>query len=551
MNKTVNINLGGMVFHIDEDAYLKLSRYFEAIKKQLSDSDGKDEIMSDIEIRISELFSEKLKSDKQVISLRDLDEVIAIMGEPQDYRLDNEEPEAQPFQHTQKTKKLYRDTEEGILGGVLAGLSHYLGIDKVWVRIIFILLVIFYGTGILIYIILWIIMPEAKTTSEKLEMKGEAVNISNIEKKVRKEFENISEKVNNIDYEKYKNQAQSSAKSLGDSMGNFFSGVFKIIGKLIGVFIILFSVTALASLLIALFTLGSTDFFQLPWMGISEVFNYSEVPIWVLVILFFLSIGIPFFALLILGFKILITNSKSFGKAFNYSMFGVWIISIIALIAIAIKQATEVAFEEKTNQTQVVNIQPNDTLLISLRSHSKNTNSYKFSKFKLMLDEKNNEVIYSNQVKIYLHSTKEAQPYAVINKKAEGNSLINAKNRAEQIRYNFDINHNQLIFDNYLVSDLRNKFRGQKVHVEVFIPENHPIYIDEDFNNYWPTIQVGGTSGITSVKTGHHYIFDGSTLKCIDCIEEAPPESAQQDSIHPPTEKNRLQISEDGTIIRQ
>src|SRR5690554_1858694 len=122
MNKTVNINLGGMVFHIDEDAYLKLSRYFEAIKKQLSDSDGKDEIMSDIEIRFSELFSEKLKSDKQVISMKDLDEVIVIMGEPQDYRLDDGEETSQSTFHLNKSKKLYRDTDEGILGGVLAGL---------------------------------------------------------------------------------------------------------------------------------------------------------------------------------------------------------------------------------------------------------------------------------------------------------------------------------------------------------------------------------------------------------------------------------------------
>ncbi len=554
MNKTININLGGMFFHIDEDAYLKLSRYFEAIKKQLSDSDGKDEIMSDIEIRISELFSEKLKSDKQVISLKDLDEVIAIMGEPQDYRLDDEEPKAQSSQHTQKSKKLYRDTEEGILGGVLAGLSHYLGIDKVWVRIIFILLVVFYGTGILIYIILWIIMPEAKTTSEKLEMKGEAVNISNIEKKVRKEFENISEKVNNIDYEKYKNQAQSSAKNVGDSIGNFFLGVFKIIGKLIGVFIILFSVTALASLLIALFTLGSTEFFQLSWMGVSEAFNYSEVPIWNLVILFFLAIGIPFFALLILGFKILIPNSKSFGRVFNYSMFGVWIISIIALIILGVKQATEMAFEEKTSQTQIVDVQPNDTLFVNLHSNTANKGTYKFSDFKLILDEKNNEVIYSNQVKIYLYPTKEAQPYVVINKKAEGNSLINAKNRAEQIRYNFEINHNQLVFDDYLISDLKNKFRGQKVHIEVFIPEHQPVYIDEGFTNYWYAIQVENTSGITSIKAGHYYLFDKSTFKCIDCLEKDfqwQESTLSNDTIQTSTEKNRLQIGKDGTIIKQ
>lgn len=540
-----------MFFHIDEDAYLKLSRYFEAIKKQLSDADGKDEIMSDIEIRISELFSEKIKSDKQVISIKDLDEVIAVMGEPQDYRLDNEEPQEQTFRQTQRIKKLYRDTDQGILGGVLAGLSHYMGIDKVWTRVIFILLMIFYGTGVLVYIILWIIMPEAKTTSEKLEMKGEAVNISNIEKKVRKEFESISEKVNNIDYEKYKNQAQSSAKNFGSSVGNFFSKIFMIIGKIIGFFIILLSVSALASLLIALFTLGTTTYFQLPWLGISEVFNYSEMPIWALVILFFLSIGIPFFVLLILGLKILIPNSKSFGKMFNYSMLGVWITSVIALIIISVKQATEVAFNEKSSQTQVMyHIEPHDTLRINLNSHP-NHRSRSFTDFKLILDEKNTEVIYSNQVKIYLYKTKEALPYVILNKKAEGNSLINAKNRAEQIIYNFEITDNRLTFDNYLVSDLKDKYRGQKVQIEVFIPENLTIYIDEDFNSYWHSINAENVSGTTIIKADQHYIFDRNTFECIDCIDNKTFKSTSQDSIQTTIEKSRLQRSQDGTIIRQ
>src|SRR5690606_19105257 len=260
MNKTVNINLGGMFFHIDEDAYQKLSRYFESIKRQLSDSDGKDEIMSDIEYRISELFSEKLKSDKQVISMKDIDEVIAIMGEPKDYRLDEEEATTNTTYSSRKTKKLYRDVDNNVLGGVLGGLSHYIGIDVVWLRILMLILFLFYGTGGLLYIILWIVIPKAVTTAEKLEMKGEAVNISNIEKKVREEFENISEKVNNIDYEKYQNKVQEGAKKVGNSLSDFFLGFLNVIGKIIGIVIIMFAIGALASLIIALITLGSTDF---------------------------------------------------------------------------------------------------------------------------------------------------------------------------------------------------------------------------------------------------------------------------------------------------
>src|SRR5690554_2109102 len=548
MNKTVNINLGGMFFHVDENAYIKLSRYFEAIKKQLSDSDGKDEIMSDIEIRFSELFSEKLTSDKQVISMKDLDEVIAIMGEPQDYRLDDEEPAAQTTYHATKSKKLYRDTEEGILGGVLSGLGHYFGIDKVWLRVIALVLFFFYGIGVLPYIILWIVMPEAKTTSEKLEMKGQAVNISNIEKKVREEFENISQKVNNIDYEKYKSKAVSGAKSFGSRVGDFFSGFFKVIGKIIGVFIIIISVAALASLLITLFTLGSTQFFQLPWIGVSEAFNYSDIPIWILIMLFFFVVGIPFLALLILGFRILIPNSKSFGSVFRYSMLAIWILSLIALIVVGIRQATEVAFEEKVSETQYINAQPNDTLYINLSGNNKFDDSKKYTNFKLVLDETEKEVMYSNNLKIYFKKTKESQPYVVVNKIAGGSSLISAKKRAEEIRYNFNLSNNQLVFDNYLLVDLKSKFRNQAVKIEVFIPEHQAFFIEKNNNNnYWYRVFIDGNN----VKTNHTYVFENNTYRCLDCVtKEIEDSKIINDTLLVFPEKGRLQIGDDGTIIK-
>lgn len=97
MNKTVNINLGGMFFHIDEDAYLKLTRYFDAIKRSLNNSSGQDEIIKDIEMRVSELLTEKQKSEKHVVGLKDVDEVIAVMGQPEDYRIEDEENTNQSF----------------------------------------------------------------------------------------------------------------------------------------------------------------------------------------------------------------------------------------------------------------------------------------------------------------------------------------------------------------------------------------------------------------------------------------------------------------------
>nr|WP_305069603.1 PspC domain-containing protein [Flavobacterium covae] len=159
MNKTVNMNLGGFFFHIDEDAYQKLNRYFNAIRNSLS-IEGRDEIMNDIESRIAELFSEKLGSNKQVLSLNDIDDVITIMGQPEDYKIE-EEPLISPnYTHTEKTKKLYRDKETAVIAGVCSGLGHYFGIDPVWIRIALTLLVFAgFGIGLLAYIILWLVTP--------------------------------------------------------------------------------------------------------------------------------------------------------------------------------------------------------------------------------------------------------------------------------------------------------------------------------------------------------------------------------------------------------
>ena len=213
MNKTVNINLAGIFFHIDEDAYLKLHRYLEAIKRSFTDSQGRSEIIADIETRIAELFSERVQNDRQVIRIKEVDEVISIMGQPEDYLVDDEifEDDSQSAfeRKSSGSKKLFRDTDNSYIGGIASGLGHYLGIDAVWVRLLWVLLTVGSGgTFIFIYILFWILVPEAKTTAEKIMMTGEPVNISNIEKKIKDGFDTVSETVQDV------------AKNVSDSVSN-------------------------------------------------------------------------------------------------------------------------------------------------------------------------------------------------------------------------------------------------------------------------------------------------------------------------------------------
>jgi phage shock protein PspC (stress-responsive transcriptional regulator) len=291
MNKTVNINLGGLVFHIDEDAYKKLTHYFEAIKQSLSNTSGQDEIIKDIEIRISELISEKHTSDKQVISLREVEEIISIMGQPEDYRIEGDEPiNAEPiYTKTKITKKLYRDEENAAIGGVLAGLGHYFGIDKAILRVILLIMVFAGGTGVVAYIILWIAMPAAKTTSEKLEMRGEPVTISNIEKKVREEIDTLSEKFKSTDFDKMKQEMKSNGEKFKNNFGEIIRSVLNIFAKVIGALMILCSLGVLVVFLIGVLAFGTTNFPDFPFHSFVELGNFTDYPVWFFGLLFYLA----------------------------------------------------------------------------------------------------------------------------------------------------------------------------------------------------------------------------------------------------------------------
>lgn len=523
MNKTVNINLGGMFFHIDEEAYQKLSRYFEAIKRSLTNSNGQDEIIKDIEMRIAELFAEKHSAGKQVISLRELDEVIAVMGQPEDYRLDNEENEGPKTSFTSQNKpikKLYRDKDGGMIGGVLAGLGHYFGVDKVWIRIFFLILLLVYGTGILAYIILWIVMPEAVTTSEKLEMTGEPVNISNIEKKVREEFDNVSEKIKNVNYDEMGNQVKTGADRIASNFGKVFMSIFKVFAKVLGVLLIFSALPVLIMLLIGVFTIGTSAFVEFPWNEFIQAGNFSDFPAWTFGLLIFFAIGIPFFYLMILGFKLLITNMKSLGNVVNYTLFALWIISLGLLITIGMNQMMEYSTEGRSVNKQTLNMNPQDTLQIKFIHndyYAKNVNEQ--TDFQIAQDSSDQSVLYSNNVRITIEKTDENLPYLQIEKKAKGRNLGVAKEKAEKIQYGFKFENNQLILDNYIITDVKNKFRDQEVELTLYLPKGTLFKVDDSVENY----DRSDDEFFNLHYSSDEYIYqvDNSQVKCLNCpIEE-------------------------------
>ncbi|MEP3837135.1 MAG: PspC domain-containing protein [Algibacter sp.] len=539
MNKTVNINLAGIFFHIDEDAYLKLQRYLEAIKRSFTDSQGRSEIIADIEARIAELFNERVQNDKQVIRIAEVDEVISVMGQPEDYLVDDEifedEPQSNYRAKSATSRKLFRDTDNSYVGGVSSGLSHYFGIDAIWIRLAWILLIFGAGTGILLYILLWILVPEAKTTAEKIMMTGEPVNISNIEKKIKDGFETVTETVGdvaknvsdsvsnaakNIDVKKTGNSIKSSSRSFFETIGDIILFFFKVFSKFIGVLLIIASAATLIALIVALFSVGIADVIHIPGLDLVEIANTGETPIWLVSLFAFFAVGIPFFFLFYLGLKILINNLKSIGNLAKFALLGLWIISIIALIIFGVRQASEHAYEESYTEKTELPITATDTLSIKMVNNDNFNSDYgRHDNFKLAYNDNGDKVLYSADIDIIVKSTTDSVARVAIRKSADGRDYDSAIERAKNINYNFGFKNNTLLLDSYLTTHPDNKFSDQEVDVVLYLPENTVAYFNNSAKGHLNYRTYNGN--IISRDDTNHYmkiIYEDAT--CLDCPKE-------------------------------
>jgi len=202
MKPTVRVSIGGLAFTLEEDAYKVLENYLQTLRNHFANSPESEEIISDIEFRMSELLQMRLNTNEGVVSINDAHEIIQTMGNPKDFDYATEnnntnESTINNISHQKSNadfeKKLFRDTENKIIGGVCSGIGHYFRIDPTAIRLIFvaIFLLLFFAAShgpsclviIGLYIILWIVMPSAKTFGQKLAMSGSDPSIANIEER--------------------------------------------------------------------------------------------------------------------------------------------------------------------------------------------------------------------------------------------------------------------------------------------------------------------------------------------------------------------------------
>ncbi len=518
MNKTININLAGSFFHVDENAYAHLQKYLDAVRATLSPEDSIEEIMNDIEARIAELFSESMTSNDQVITLSRVKEIIDIMGQPQDFDPEGA-AESNAAEQYKSIKQLFRDEENKYLGGVASGLGHYLGIDCLWIRLIWLLLFFFSsGTFFMIYILFWILVPAAKSTSDKLKMKGEPINISNIEKRVKEGYDKLSDNMKSVDYNKYGNQVKRGSNRVVEVIGNLLKGTLTVLAKLLGVLMLIFSITTLLGLAFGLFSAGSLEFWgQADLIQYYQAVSVAQIPFWALLTIVFLAVGIPFIVLFIVGLKLLIPNLKSMGWTPKILIFALWIASILALIFFGAKHAT---FSSVTGQFQreiPLPISKNDSLTLTMnQSLLSGRSSERDDDFKIKMDADKNPIIVTNNVRLIVRSTQKEEGFIKVDSYADGATLDEAQDKAMQINYQIQYTDGVLELDPFLTTDLAHKYRDQHVEVIVYLPTGSVLWADHNTHSYHQNTKAYNDL-LDSGYEGHYLKVMDRELKCLDC----------------------------------
>ncbi|MFL0116781.1 PspC domain-containing protein [Tenacibaculum maritimum] len=533
MNKTININLGGFFFHIDETAYQKLKRYLDAIALSLSnDPQGKDEIIADIEARISELLLERITDARQVVNNTDIDDIITIMGQPEDYT-DTEDTFTDSSSSKRKTnvRKLFRDGNDKFLGGVASGLSHYFNIDVIWVRIAFIALTFGFGFSPLVYIMLWILLPEAKTTSEKLQMEGEDVNIDNIEKKIRDEFNYFSskikdgaselgDKISSADYEKLRNQTKSGLHDFLNTLGKITTAIFSIFGKFIGVLLMLVAAIVLLSLIIGGFSIGSLEFINIGNnITYYPAFFYDSIlPKWILILLFLIVIGIPFLILFILGLRIISSSINKLTKTTSLTLLGVWILAVFGLTFTGIEYGTTKAYDGLKVTKSNLPFNSKDTIHLKVVNNDELYYRHNFRRRKShhIVDFNGKEKSYCNNVKIDVQESDINIPFIEVKKYSEGKNRREANKYAKEILYQFNTTNNEIILNGYFLSSPNNLYKDESVLVTIYIPKGTTIFFTHSSKHF--LYQIDNTENIYDKDMINHYFKMGSKgFYCTDC----------------------------------
>ena len=593
MKKIININLSGRVIPIEDSAYEKLQAYIESLRRYFANEEGRDEIINDIESRIAELMNEKIRRGAGSVTDADVDEIIASMGRVEDFEKTEAEEEkttnqafsasAQPFER--KRGRLYRDNSDKILGGVASGIANYLDIDPAVIRILMLLFVFTAGFGILLYIILWIVLPakdldnytgkrlfrnpdnkviagvasgvaayfriqpwtvriillspillniifgtfngiffawhrdifpniviapftgtfilayiilwmvlpEARSPFEKMEMRGEKVDVNRIKQNVQEGMGDFKTRV-----QTWSDEVKTSAQQFGNRAKEFAStrgkewahevqetarpaarGFAHIIGVIFKAFFIFIAgciVLALFGVLMALIFGGITSW---PINNFLWTSNLQRLSAWG-TILFFIAVPILAFITWLIR---RIVHARSGKGHLGWVFGGLWLVGWICAIVFAASIAKDLRIYDRTNAIDIPVSQPAKGRMIVQVNEPEIRYSGNFwwmhdNNENMGWDITDDTMRYSN-VKVRYDKSDDSSYHVKVYKYSAGSTLNDAQSRAEKTIFNISSRDSILNLGSGLAIGRSSKFRGQGVIVDIAIPVGKKIRFDE------------------------------------------------------------------------
>ncbi|MBW4890043.1 PspC domain-containing protein [Mucilaginibacter sp. HMF5004] len=495
MNKTIIININGIIFHIEEDAYEVLKNYMTDVKRHFANSEDSLEITTDIENRIAEMFNDVLmRESRQVIVTADVNTIIGQMGTVEDFEIsaggDETETGYTAHQKFTDSRKLFRDPDDHLLGGVCAGIANYFDVQTVWIRIAFALAICFAGTGLMLYIILWIVVPKANNRSDRMAMKGEKLDLQGFKRNFEEELKNL-----HTTFKTASHEAKPFVYKARDFTGDFFhhfriflEGACRLFLKLLGVVILFacfsFFMAALIGL-IALLAYGNDIYHLLPFAILNSVSGiYSSM----LYFSAFIVVAIPLVAIITLTLKV-VFNSAGLNRTAGYTMLIVWIGSLCIVIYDAAKITRQ--FKDYESFSQTINIKPvkNNTYHLQLsdikfltKEDSLRMNLDHDFNGKIILDDRYGDDNMPRNVEIEIVKSDVDRITLEEKFSAHGANDEDAIRNARNAVYNFTQKDSLLIFPRMLEIPKGKAWRDQRIELTLKVPYNTILVVDKNIN---------------------------------------------------------------------
>ncbi len=529
MNKTIIININGLVFHIEEDAYEVLKNYMTDVKRHFMNSADSLEITTDIENRIAEMFNELLaKDNKQVIVEDDVKSVIEQMGTVEDFEHAEEDTKGS-FSNTYyntEARRLFRDPDDRLVSGVCAGIANYFGVNPVWIRLAFALSFFFAGTGLILYIILWIVVPKAVSRADRMAMKGEKLNLQGFKKNFEEELGSMRNNLSNFGQEArpFVYKARDFAGDFFYHLGVFFSGAGKVLIKLIGILILLMCfgwIVFIVVAFVALLGFGTfAPFHDLPFNLLRH--NHATY----IYIAAFLVAFIPLLSIILITLKG-IFNTASINRSTGSTVLVIWLCSLGVLVYYIARIAAD--FKSSASFSETINIKPtkgntyylklNDLKYFSAEDSARLNIKSLLPNVKITEDEyeyNDFEHYQYRHVHINFEKSDVSQPVLIESYRAKGRNYDDALFNARNTKYMFTQKDTILNFDYRLYSTKDDLWHDEELYLTLKMPLNSKLIIDENLRNMLEDVNVYDCKIINKHEraTSAPFIMTDNGLQC-------------------------------------